>query len=55
MQVKLDIHYPESLLRLVSIEPAPQPGFTLTERPDGLQVDAQFSGMLSMEIHFQKP
>ena len=55
MRVTLDIRYPESLLRFVSIEPAPQPGLALTERPDGLQVDAQFSGMLSLEIHFQKP
>jgi hypothetical protein len=55
MQVQLDIRYPAALLRFVGIDPAPQPGFALRESPDGLEVKALFSGMLSMEIEFQKP
>jgi hypothetical protein len=55
MQVNLEIRYPETLLRLVRMEPQPQPGLVLREDRDGLRVEALFSGMLTMEFGFRAP
>lgn len=55
MQVTLDIHYPEALLRLDQLEPVPQPGFTLVEESGHLRLQALFSGRLTLELGFRKP
>jgi hypothetical protein len=55
MQVRLDIRYPATLLRFAGIDPAPQPGLALTENPEGLSVEALFSGILAMELRFLGP
>ena len=55
MKVHLEIRYPASLLRFARMDPPPQPGLALVENARGLSVEALFSGILAMELGFQRP
>ena len=54
MHVSLDIMYPGTLLEYESINPAAQPGFSITTSKNSLYVDAWFEGELTMEVRFLK-
>lgn len=52
MHVTLDIHYPDSRLRLAEIDPPPQPGFELSTSPGRLLLNAWFEGELRTVLRF---
>ena len=54
MRVSFSIIKPATL-KLVSITPSPQPGFSLNEENDTVRVEALFEGRLNTELRFIAP
>lgn len=54
MRVTLEVEYPSAVLRVVYVEPAPQPGLAVSEAPGRLRLDALFEGELRTEIAFER-
>lgn len=52
MRVTIHILYPEDMLELVGVSPAPQPGFSVATSPGKANIDAWFAGMLNLEVEF---
>ena len=50
--VALEVKYPQDLLKPVSIKPANQPGFRVTEQENTILVDSLFRGKLTIQIIF---
>lgn len=54
MRLTLEIEYPTTLLNLLDISPAAQPGFRLNDTPGHIRMDAIFEGVLQTLIQFEK-
>lgn len=54
MRLTLEIEYPTSLLNLLDVSPAAQPGFQLDDTPGHLRMDAIFEGVLQTLTQFEK-
>ncbi len=54
MRVELDLRMPPGLLRLVSVDPPPQPGFRVDRAPGRIRYDAVFEGRLVTELRFRR-
>lgn len=52
MRVTLDVHFPAARLRLLSVSPAAQPGFSVAQDRGRLSIDALFAGSLTIEAVF---
>jgi hypothetical protein len=53
LHVTLEVDFPSTLLSVVGVTPAPQPGVKLTQVAGKVLLDAYFEGMLYTEIRFQ--
>lgn len=54
MHVTLEIRYPVDLLRYESVTPMAQPGFSVSQANNTLNVDAWFEGELRTELRFSQ-
>ena len=54
MHVTLEIRYPADVLRYESVTPTAQPGFSVSQANDALNVDAWFEGELRTEVRFSQ-
>jgi hypothetical protein len=54
MHVSLEIRYPGALLKVESISPMAQPGFSVAQSKNTLTLDAWFEGELRTEVRFSK-
>jgi hypothetical protein len=54
MRVTLEVDYPQQTLGLTRINPPPQPGLTVRERPGNIRLDALFEGELRTLIEFRQ-
>jgi hypothetical protein len=52
MRVTLDVLLPAARLRLLSVSPPAQPGFSVAQDPGRLSIDALFAGSLTIEAVF---
>lgn len=50
MRLSMELHYPSSLVEVVSVTPEAQEGFTITDKPGLLRYDALFEGELRASI-----
>lgn len=53
MHVDLEVEYPCAQLQLASVDPLPQPGFSITEDGCRLFIDAWFEGRLKTDLRFR--
>lgn len=54
MHVTMEIRIPGPCLALRRVDPKPRPGFTLTEEPGVVYIDAWFEGRLTTAIEFEQ-
>ena len=54
MRVSLKIRYPGSVLRFENISPEAQPGFSVMQSKNSLEIDAWFEGELRTEVKFSR-
>ncbi|UCE88117.1 MAG: hypothetical protein JSW10_06995 [Pseudomonadota bacterium] len=54
LHVTLDVQFPASLLQVVRVVPAAQPGFKVEHTSGRAHIDAWFAGMLTVELHFTR-
>ncbi len=54
MRVSLRLEYPASLLQLIDISPAEQPGFTIQQEAGQVMIDTVFEGELRTTIQFER-
>ena len=52
MRVVLELHFPAGRLRLLSVSPVAQPGFSVTQEHGGISIDSVFAGALTIEVVF---
>jgi len=54
MRLTLEIEYPATLLKLLDVSPAPQPGLRLEDTLGHIRLDAVFEGVLQTLTQFEK-
>jgi hypothetical protein len=54
MQVSLHLEYPASLLQVIDIFPAEQPGFTIQQVAGQVMIDTVFEGELRTIVQFER-
>ncbi len=52
MRVALDVYFPAERLRLLSVSPGVQPGFSVTQERGRVNIDSLFAGELTIEVVF---
>jgi hypothetical protein len=52
MRVTLDVHFPPGRLRLLSVSPTVQPGFSVAQQEGRLSINSLFAGSLTIEAVF---
>jgi len=52
--VSLKINYPSTLLKLIKINPEPQPGFNIKQSDSKIFIESYFEGILTTKLVFQR-
>jgi hypothetical protein len=52
MRVTLDVQFPPKRLRLLSVSPVAQPGFSVAQERGRISIDSLFAGALTIEVIF---
>ncbi|MGD8783762.1 MAG: hypothetical protein PVG75_04965 [Thioalkalispiraceae bacterium] len=54
MHVQLNVAYPEKLIEFVNILPAPEAGYVVETKSNGIFIDAWFEGKLTVALNFTR-